>query len=101
MTTKSQIARTQCERTARDYFDRGIRKATNVFGMLKSSDPDYEWQWEHFTLGDYFRAFRDAGFMIDMILEPEPDRTLNKINPGLFERTSKHPIFVIICAEKI
>ena len=84
-----------------DYFDRGIRKAINVFGKLQSSDPDYEWQWEHFTLGDYFQAFRDAGFRIDRILEPEPDPTLKDINPELFNRASKYPIFMINCAEKI
>ena len=84
-----------------DYFDRGIRKAKNVFGKLNPSDPDYEWRWEHYTLGDYCLSLRDAGFVINIILEPEPDPTLKNINPELFKRASKHPIFVIVCAEKI
>ena len=82
-------------------MDRGIRKAKNVFGKLDPSDPDYEWQWEHYTLGDYCHALRDAGFAIDMILEPEPDPALKTINSDLFKRASKHPIFIIIRAEKI
>ena len=84
-----------------DYLDKGIRKAKNVFGKLEPSDPDYEWQWEHYTLGDYFTAIRDAGFLIDKILEPGPDPTLKTVNPDLFKRASKYPIFVIFRAEKI
>ena len=55
------------------YFDRGIRKAKNVFGKLNSSDPDYEWQWEHYPLQDYFSWLKEAGFSVDTFLEPEPD----------------------------
>ena len=83
-----------------DYLNRGIRKAKNVFGKLSSNDPDYEWQWEHITLGDYCLGLRDAGFVIDMILEPEPDQKSKNINPELFKRASKYPFFVIIRAEK-
>jgi ubiquinone/menaquinone biosynthesis C-methylase UbiE len=75
------------------YFDRGIRKAKNVFGKLNSSDPDYEWQWEHYPLQDYFSWLKEAGFLIDTFLEPEPDSPTKQINPDLYDQAVKTPIF--------
>ena len=84
-----------------DYLNRGIRKAKNVFGKLNPNDPDYEWQWEHITFGDYCMALRDSKFLIKTIVEPKPDPKLESLNPELFKRASKQPIFVIFCAEKL
>jgi ubiquinone/menaquinone biosynthesis C-methylase UbiE len=81
-----------------DYFCEGLRKANNVFGKLNPSDPDYEWQWKHYTLEDYFAGLRNAGFIIDDLLEPKPDPTTKDLNPDLYFRAIKRPIFILIRA---
>ena len=81
-----------------DYFCEGLRKANNVFGKLNPSDPDYEWQWKHYTLEDYFAGLRNAGFIIDELLEPKPDPTTKDLNPDLYFRAIKRPIFILIRA---
>lgn len=84
-----------------NYLDRGIRKAKNVFGKLSSSDPDYEWQWEHYTLEDYSAALKDAGFIIESMLEPKPAPVASSVNPKLYDRARRNPIFILIRAVKI
>lgn len=82
------------------YFDRGMRKAKNVFGKLHSSDPDYEWQWEHYPLQDYFSWLNEAEFFVDTFLEPEPDPMTKQMNPDLYNQAVKTPIFFLIKATK-
>jgi 2-polyprenyl-3-methyl-5-hydroxy-6-metoxy-1,4-benzoquinol methylase len=82
------------------YFKGGIRKAKNVFSKLNSSDPDYEWQWEHYTLQDYFSWLKEAGFLIDTFLEPKPDPSTKQMNPDLYNKAVKTPIFFLIKAIK-
>jgi len=84
-----------------NYFNRGIRKAKNVFGKINPSDPDYEWQWEHYTLEDYFTGLKEAGFVIENFLEPQPDPATKNLNPELYTRASKHPMFILIRAIKM
>lgn len=83
------------------YFDRGIRKAKNVFGKLDPSDENYEWQWEHYTLEDYCMGLRQAGFVIETLLEPKPDPRNRSLNPEKCDRACKYPIFVLIRAVKL
>ena len=82
------------------YFDRGIRKGENVFGKLKPSDKDYQWQWEHYTLEDYCVALRQAGFLIETLLEPEPNPTTRSLNPQKYDSACNYPMFVLIRAVK-
>ena len=81
-----------------NYFAEGIRSANNVFGKLKSMDPDYGWQWQHYTLEDYFAGLKNAGFIIDEFLEPKADPTTRDLNPDLYIRAIKRPIFFLIRA---
>lgn len=83
------------------YFDKKIRMAKNVFGKLSPSDPDYEWQWEHSTLEDYFTGLREAGFLIETLLEPKPDPVTKELNPVLYDRASKRPMFILMRAVKM
>jgi ubiquinone/menaquinone biosynthesis C-methylase UbiE len=73
------------------YFTKGIRNAQNVFGKLHPSDPDYEWQWEQYTLEDYFSGLREAGFSVETFLEPKPDPAMKHLNPDLYALASKRP----------
>lgn len=82
------------------YFERGLRTAKNVFGKLNLSDPDYEWQWEHYPLKDYFSWLKEAGFSVDTFLEPEPDPSTKQLNPDLYKQAVKTPIFFLIKAIK-
>jgi SAM-dependent methyltransferase len=82
------------------YYDRSIRKAKNVFGKLDPSNPDYEWQWEHYTLEDYCVALREAGFLIQALEEPQPDPSMKSYNLELYDRSSKYPIFILVRAMK-
>lgn len=91
------------EQTARrvdHYFDRGFRKVKNAFSKVDPSDEDYEWTWEHFTLQDYFEAMRKAGFLIETLLEPEPDPQVAKQVPNQFYGAYNYPIFFLIRAIK-
>ena len=83
------------------YFIRGVRTAKNVFGKINPNDEDYDWQWEHYTLGDYCTALTDAGFLIESFVEPEPDLSLRTIFPEMYERLSNRPIFILIRAIKV
>ena len=82
------------------YFNRGIRKVKNIFGKLNSSDPDYEWQWEHYPLQNYFSWLKEAGFSVDTFLEPDPDPSTRQLNPDLYKQAAKTPIFFLIKAIK-
>jgi ubiquinone/menaquinone biosynthesis C-methylase UbiE len=82
------------------YFQRGIRKAMNVFGKINPGDDDYEWQWEHYTLADYCTAMRQAKFLIAALEEPQPDPSTRHLNPDLYDRACKYPFFVLIRAIK-
>lgn len=84
-----------------NYFKGGIRKAKNVFGKINPSDPDYEWQWEHYTLENYFTALREAGFWIEMFLEPKPEPATRGLNPELYALANKWPMFFLIRAVKM
>ena len=75
------------------YFERGLRTAKNVFGKFNLSDPDYEWQWEHYPLQDYFSWLKEAGFIVDTFLEPEPDPSTKQLNPDIYYQAFKTPIF--------
>ena len=83
------------------YFDGGIKKAKNVFGKLNPSDPDYEWQWEYYTLEDYSLGLRDAGFFIETLLEPQPVPATRGLNPELYAHARKYPMFILIRAIKM
>jgi ubiquinone/menaquinone biosynthesis C-methylase UbiE len=83
------------------YFKRGVRSAKNAFGKRDQSDADYEWQWEHNTLQDFSVALRDAGFLIETLLEPEPEQELKELHPVRFKRGSAYPIFFMIRAIKV
>lgn len=80
------------------YFERGIRKGMNVFGKVDPSDDDYEWQWEHLTLGDYCEGLRRAGFLIEALREPEPAPESRALNLERFDRARNYPIFFLIRA---
>jgi len=82
------------------YFQYGIRSFQNVFGKIDPSDEDYVWQWEHYTLEDYCTGLRQAGFLIETLLEPKPDPATRSLNPEKFDRACKYPIFVLIRAVK-
>jgi 2-polyprenyl-3-methyl-5-hydroxy-6-metoxy-1,4-benzoquinol methylase len=84
-----------------DYLDRRIRTANNVFGKLNPSDPDYQWQWEHYTLEDYSVGLKEAGFLIEELLEPKPDPTMRPLNPELYDRACRNPMFVLIRAVRM
>jgi ubiquinone/menaquinone biosynthesis C-methylase UbiE len=83
------------------YFQRGIRKAMNVFGKIAPEDEDYEWQWEHYTLGDYCTSIHQAGLVIEILWEPQPDPSTRHLNPDLYDRADKFPFFVLIRAIKM
>lgn len=83
------------------YFDRGVRKAKNVFGKIAPSDEDYEWRWEHSTLEDYSTALRRAGFLIETLLEPRPAPATRSLNPKRYEQARRYPYFVLIRAVKV
>jgi ubiquinone/menaquinone biosynthesis C-methylase UbiE len=82
------------------YFDRGMRTIKNPFGKLDPANADYDWQWEHYTLGDFFGGLRNAGFQVDALWEPEPDPTKKPLNPELYERASQKPVFFLVRALK-
>lgn len=82
------------------YFQRGIRTAMNVFGKIAPEDDDYEWQWEHYTLGDYCTSMHQAGLVIETLWEPQPDPSARHLNPELYDRADKLPFFVLIRAIK-
>ncbi len=65
------------------------------------SDPDYEWQWQHYTLEDYFAGLKNAGSMIDGFLEPKPNPETKDSNSKLYSRAIKRPIFILARAIKI
>lgn len=83
------------------YFDGSIRKMKNVFGKIHPDDPDYEWLWEPHTIEDYITAMRDAGLLVESIIEPKPDPEMENANPQRFERNNKYPVFLLIRAIKI
>jgi 2-polyprenyl-3-methyl-5-hydroxy-6-metoxy-1,4-benzoquinol methylase len=87
-------------RTLEHYFDRGIRTVKNAFGKVNPEDEDYPWQWEHRTLGDFSEALRDAGFLIETLLEPEPEPGTRHLNPERYDQASKYPIFFLVRAIK-
>ena len=86
--------------TLKTFIEKNAETFKNVFGKLNSSDPDCEWQWEHYTLQDYFSWLKEAGFAIDTFLEPEPDPSAKHINPNLYKEAVKAPIFFLIKAVK-
>lgn len=57
-------------------------------------------QWEPHTIEDYVTAMREAGFLIESIMEPRPDPGLKHIEPKRFERNCKYPVFLLIRAKK-
>ena len=73
----------------------------NVFGKIHPDDPDYEWRWEPHTIEDYITAMREAGFLVESIVEPKPESSLGHLDPQRFERASKYPIFLLIRAVKV
>jgi len=83
------------------YFQRGIRKAMNVFGKIAPEDEDYEWRWEHYTLEDYCTSMQQAGLVIETLWEPQPDPSTRHLNPDLYDRAEKFPFFVLIRATKM
>lgn len=86
------------ERIIENYFRSGIMEAKNVFGKLKPEDDDYLWQWEYNTLEDYFAALNEAGFLVEMLLEPKPDPSRKAENSGMYARACNCPIFFLIRA---
>jgi 2-polyprenyl-3-methyl-5-hydroxy-6-metoxy-1,4-benzoquinol methylase len=83
------------------YFDTAIRSVKNAFGKIHPDDPDYEWRWEPRTVESYCEALRSAGLMIETIREPQPDPSLQHLNPAMFQSTSKCPMFLLIRAIKM
>jgi SAM-dependent methyltransferase len=83
-----------------NYFGDGVQKLLNVFGKLHKEDEDYEWQWEHYTLENYFSAINKAGLLVQSLFEPLPNPSAEDINPGLYAFASKCPVFVLIKATK-
>ena len=73
---------------------------TNVFGKLDPEDEDYEWRWEHRTLEDYCLALKDAGFLVETLLEPEPAPGTRHLNPTRYDQACKYPIFFLVRAIK-
>ena len=55
-------------------------------------------KWEHYTLQDYLSWLKEAGFLIDTFLEPEPDPSTKQMNPDLYDHALKTPIFFLIKA---
>jgi ubiquinone/menaquinone biosynthesis C-methylase UbiE len=55
----------------------------------------------HHTFEDISTALFKAGFVIELILEPKPDKSSKSIDEKAHSRTSKCPSFAIIKAKKV
>ncbi|MDD2716677.1 MAG: class I SAM-dependent methyltransferase [Candidatus Wallbacteria bacterium] len=61
--------------------------------MLGRTIPSFHHTFEEITTG-----LNDCGFVLEKLLEPQPDQLGEKINPKAFEMTSEFPVFAAIRA---
>jgi ubiquinone/menaquinone biosynthesis C-methylase UbiE len=55
----------------------------------------------HHTFENISKALSNAGFVIELIIEPQPVKNSKKYDPKSYERTVKYPSFMIIKARKV
>jgi hypothetical protein len=53
-----------------------------------------------YRVGAYLNALSTAGFVIEKVIEPKPDRPVPSPNSGLFIQSQKFPMLLLISARK-
>ena len=75
-------------------------QTTLLTDTWRKGDRDFEVRFYHRPLSAIVDALADAGFLIERIPEPIPDRDASAGSPGLYERMTRGPWFLFVRAVK-
>ena len=75
-------------------------QTTLLTDTWRKGDRDFEVRFYHRPLSAIVDALADAGFLIERIPEPIPDRDAFAASPGLYERMTRGPWFLFVRAVK-
>ena len=79
------------------YLDRSKRAYTQPWMSTTSNELC---ESHHHTLGDYYKAIKMAGFVLEDLFEPEPPEAWRAINPQKYYAYIKKPTYLILKLKK-
>lgn len=100
-------------RSAGSSITRRGKKDLVVTNYMPSHQQTIDSQWNdengspvkityyHYTISDFSKALKEAGFLIEEISEPAPVEKMNEVLKEKYERSSRIPVFLLIKAVKI